>query len=400
MHVLESFALNTGLKIDKPYIYEKFIPLSINEDEKYIIVHPYTDSKSKNYKYWTETLNILISLFRDTKYKILLLGEVANLNPNDVIVQTLPDYAQLAFLIKRCEAFVGTDSIGTQIASSYNKKLLSIHSNFPPENTGPYWGDEKNKRIIDVSKVNGLPSYSDDEKDPKAINTIKPEQIAKEICELINLKYEYPYKTLYIGKEYTNRKVELIPESYLLNYQDFMIDSVIVRMDLHYNLSALEKQLTISSCSLVTNKPIDTKLIEKYKSRITELIYFVEGKLSEEESQFYDALRSLGVVYHLASRLTGDDLNKFKLDYLDYPPILEIPYGDKSDVEEKIKDKSNIHYKSSSLIVKGTKFYDNLLLDSHGNREISTIISEPKPVIDEEVFWRGLSNMMILEKTS
>ena len=37
MHVLESFALNTGLKIDKPYIYEKFIPLSINEDEKYII---------------------------------------------------------------------------------------------------------------------------------------------------------------------------------------------------------------------------------------------------------------------------------------------------------------------------------------------------------------------------
>ena len=102
MHILESFALNTGLKIDRPYIYEKYIPLPIAEDEKYIIVQPYTDSQSKNYEYWTETLNILIRTFRDTKTKIVLLGEVPHIQPFEVI-KVVPDYSQLAYLIKRCE---------------------------------------------------------------------------------------------------------------------------------------------------------------------------------------------------------------------------------------------------------------------------------------------------------
>ena len=36
MHTLESYALNSGAKISKPYIIEKFFPTTLN---KYITLH-------------------------------------------------------------------------------------------------------------------------------------------------------------------------------------------------------------------------------------------------------------------------------------------------------------------------------------------------------------------------
>lgn len=400
MHVLESFALNSGLKIDKPYIYEKYIPLPIEEDEKYIIVQPYTDSQSKNYEHWTETLNILIQILNGTKIKILLLGEVPHIQPFDVM-KVVPDYSQLAYLIKRCEVYIGPDSLGIHLASSLNKKIVGIYSSFPKENTGPYWSEPEDLEIIDVSHSKGMPSYWPNE-NPKVINSVNPEDIVEKICKFLNVDYNYPFKTLHIGSAYNNRKVELNPESYLVNYQEFLIDSVIVRMDMQFNLSSLEKQLNISPCSIVTNKTIDMRLITKYQKRIQEMIYFVEGGISEEEKDFFQKLKFTGVIFHLASRLSGETLNNFKLDYLDYPRILEIPYGSKEDIKDKIKDANvnQLYYKSSNFIVKGQKFYDNPMQDTKPNAATSTVIPTPSPVIDHELFWRGLDNMIILEKTS
>ena len=52
MHILESFATSCGLKIDKPYIYEKYYPLNI---EKYIILETHDNKyQAKNYDYWQD----------------------------------------------------------------------------------------------------------------------------------------------------------------------------------------------------------------------------------------------------------------------------------------------------------------------------------------------------------
>ena len=58
MHLIESYALNSGAKIDKPYIHDKFFPLSFEND--FIVIQPSSELKSKRYKYWNEVLDLLI----------------------------------------------------------------------------------------------------------------------------------------------------------------------------------------------------------------------------------------------------------------------------------------------------------------------------------------------------
>ena len=90
---------------------------------------------------------------------------------------------------------------------------------------------EKDVKIFDAVYEDGSPSYSYRE-DAKTINTIMPEKIAKSICDLLEIKYEYPYETLWIGSEYVLRKIEVIPKSYVSNYEELGVDSLIMRMDL------------------------------------------------------------------------------------------------------------------------------------------------------------------------
>ena len=57
MHLVESFALDTGLKIDKPHIYEKFIPTSFKGE--YITLQPFGKYDSRKYDHWPDVVEIL-----------------------------------------------------------------------------------------------------------------------------------------------------------------------------------------------------------------------------------------------------------------------------------------------------------------------------------------------------
>ena len=56
MRLLDTYATNTGSKIDKPFIYSKFFPLPIG---KYITFQAQTPYDSRNYSYWQEVINLL-----------------------------------------------------------------------------------------------------------------------------------------------------------------------------------------------------------------------------------------------------------------------------------------------------------------------------------------------------
>ena len=55
MHLIESYATNCGLKIDEPFIYEKFFPLAF---DKYITFSP-ASNPAQDYDYWVEVINII-----------------------------------------------------------------------------------------------------------------------------------------------------------------------------------------------------------------------------------------------------------------------------------------------------------------------------------------------------
>jgi homoserine trans-succinylase len=63
MHLLESFALNTGLKIGTPYLYTSFVPRGF--DGEYITLQPYGKAPARNYAYWQEVIDILKPIFTE-----------------------------------------------------------------------------------------------------------------------------------------------------------------------------------------------------------------------------------------------------------------------------------------------------------------------------------------------
>ena len=71
MHLIESYATNCGLKIDEPFIYEKFFPLAF---DKYITFSP-SNNPAQDYDYWIEVINIIHPKLKKEGINILQLGD-------------------------------------------------------------------------------------------------------------------------------------------------------------------------------------------------------------------------------------------------------------------------------------------------------------------------------------
>ena len=57
MHILESYALQDNLKIDRPFIYEKYFPMAI--EGKYITLDISADSSSAKYDNWSMVVDFI-----------------------------------------------------------------------------------------------------------------------------------------------------------------------------------------------------------------------------------------------------------------------------------------------------------------------------------------------------
>ena len=117
MHLIESYALNSGAKIDKPYIYDKFFPLSFEND--FIVIQPSSELKSKRYSYWNEVLDILIPKLKEEDIKIVLVGPQKGMTINNPYCYTTCGQAnpnQLSYIIEKSTLYVGPDSLASHIA--------------------------------------------------------------------------------------------------------------------------------------------------------------------------------------------------------------------------------------------------------------------------------------------
>ena len=71
MHLVEAYATSSGLKINKPYIYTNFFPIT---SSKYICFHPFSKFPSKNYDYWQEVINIIHPYLKEKNIDIIQIG--------------------------------------------------------------------------------------------------------------------------------------------------------------------------------------------------------------------------------------------------------------------------------------------------------------------------------------
>jgi hypothetical protein len=385
MHLIESYATSCGLKIDKPSIYEKFFPFS---PEKYVIFSS-SMIPAKQYDYWLDVINIIMPKLSDSGISILQLGEKGERGvPLCVSANGLTNRCQEAYLIKRSLLYFGVDNFLSQLAGHYDKKIVCIYSNNNLKDVKPYWGSNKNQELIESDRGGKKPSYSASE-NPKTINLIKPEKIAKSILKLLELDFDYPYETVSSGLNYINKIVETLPNQ-TVNLASMNVDSIIVRMDFLFDEEGLQKQLAVGKCCIVSDRPIDKNIIKNHKQNIKEFIYLIT---KDHNPDFAKTLKENGIKNVLMTDLPEDEIREFKIHYMDHGVIhpRQMP-----DIEELKKQKKSLHYMSSKLTLSDGKMYPSrsALLKNKPIKE-QYEISE---VIDDEIFWSESDYFCFLKK--
>ena len=212
----------------------------------------------------------------------------------------------------------------------------------------------------------------------------------------------WQYETVKVGLAFNRRRIETNLTD-IIDCKKLGVSSIIARMDFNFNEDILEQQLNYSQCSIITSKPISEKIINKYHKNILELVYYIPNDHSPD---FVKNLKSKKINYILRSRMSEQEVNDLKLDYLDYGMISRIKPKSQNDFPE-LRGKNNLYYKSNYLIIHNSKFYPNTAALSrlqHGSETIwadnglQSLEQELQPVIDDPYFWEEVDHFHIFEK--
>lgn len=393
MNLAELYSLTSGQKLDKIHTFEKYYPLPF---DNYIILQPFSKA-SKNYDYIEEVISLILPELEKNNIKIVQVG-----GPNErplngcYHTQGNTSWGQLQYLISKSKLVLSTDSVSSHLAGHYNKSLVVLISNNFKECISPYYGDKSKQIILEPDRTKKNPSFMLDEGPIKQINEIYPETIAKSVLNLLNINFEYPYKTLKIGPAYHQKLIESSCSD-VINTQQLGVQNIILRLDYNYNLPVLINQLNITKCIIFTDKSIPNDILKQYRPNIQEIIYEIK---EDNDPGFVKNLLNNKIPYKLYSKLPIEKLNPIKLSYLDNPQII---WHKEYKMPEELKNKDigsgQIWYKSNKFLLSGGKIYQSFY-DLQNNRPIPSFVNIPQQIIKEnlEDLWPEIDNVLFLEK--
>ena len=398
MHILESYALQNDLKIDRPNVYEKYFPLAV---DKFITLDSSClQTGAMQYDHWNLVTEYLAPRLQKHGITILQLGS-KNCQPIQGCYQATGqcDFNQQSYIIKRSLLHLSANNESSHVASSYGKKLVTL---FPYNcyigQFKPYWSEENDITLLQGKGQHDKPSFSPSE-NPKSINSIKPDEVAKAVLKKLNIYDEndpaWQYNILKIGSSLNRKRIDS-NLSHVIDCSKLGVSSIILRMDLNHNEKNLVEQLKVSPCSIITSKAISESIIDTYSKKILEVVYYITD---DHDPSFIKKLKSKSINFVLRSRRTENEINDVKIDYMDYGLIHATPPRSQKDFEE-LKDKDNLYYKSNYYIIHNGKFYPStaaLLRLTHG---METFEQKPQPIIDDPLFWEDIDHFQIMQKNS
>ncbi len=397
MKLLESYSRSCSVPIkNKPKIFEKYFPLP-DSITKYITIQNKSGMPAKDYSYFNEVVDIIKPYLDKENIKILHLGQdspplnyVINLNNQTTIGQSY-------YLLKKSLCHVSVDSWTVHAACAEEVPCVSLYGSTTVENHSPFHFNPDKSIFIESSR-NGNKATFAREENPKTIDLIMPEQVAEATLKLLGIKYDYPYKTIYIGRSFFNRMVESDCSGVINMTQLPPLPGLIMRMDFNFNLAVLMNQLSNTKCSIITNKPIPINILQENRNNILEVIYKVE---KENNANFIKELIDNKIKYNMFSELSDEDLNLIKLDYIDYSIIHQRKWLAMPD-ELKDKNLENIYYKSSKITLSNLGIFaskwglDNKVSMQSFSNEIHKIDTSK----DLSLLWLETEYLSFLEKVA
>jgi hypothetical protein len=373
MQLSEVYSSSCGLKINKPRVYDLYFPFV---EEHFITI----DTENTNYPYWGDVIFLLLPYLNKKSIKIFELGDpkspsIPNVNRTNGSLKG----GQKSFLLRKSKLHVGSiETFSTHFFAALDKKLICLVDE--EKSSLPFsWGDSKNHNFV----------Y------PKKNKFIEPERLAKIILNNLNIDFNYEFETVFIGEKYKDghQYIESFPNA-TVPLKKFNIDNVLVRMDLNFSEETLIAQLQTGRASIYTDRPININILNSFQKNINEIIYEIKD---ENDPQFCEQVKSLGITCNLISYLPEEKINSHKLNYMEIGnihPQKNLTFKDLPDHDKLDADK--LFYRSKRFLFKNG--VPHLSEEAIKNNIQSSNSFDIQKVINTDNFWKSSDALCILKK--
>jgi len=367
MNLLKSFASTTGLQPSKSYLYEKFYPLDF---DRYIILDTQSSNGNFHYVFWFRVIELIEPILSKHGINIVHFIEDKKYHFNHTYVDNSAQLSQRAYLIRKALLFCGSSKLYSLIASENNIKQCFLKTDYSLDNTlvedeEVIHSNKARKHFLNPTSLK--------------INNIRPEEIAKKILKTVLNEDHIFDNTLSIGKVYSAHNLEVIPDcTFKINNNSK--SEIVMRMDCFFSEENLDTQLSFESCAVVTNKAFNKNILINRKNKIKKVYFKVE---KDSDASFLDLLEENKINYDIITTLSGPDLDKEKIKFINYKKINKLNSLSLGFLDEL--DKSKVYFKTNKIVIKSgktfaSKWHSKVLINSPDVRNESFKLP---PVIDE-----------------
>jgi hypothetical protein len=269
---------------------------------------------------------------------------------------------------------IGIDNVYSQYASSIGVPVITLFGNIYPSVTNPYWSSEKIKKDI-AAPWSAKPCLG--LQDPKSeINSIKPEQIAQAIIDLLKLNKKINFKTIKIGNIFLNSIYEIIPTS----FHQLPIsenDAVYLRADYGLDENSFFQYCATYKVGIVTNQPIQLKALEKVRNNIKNISIFINKNDELINERYFEILKIWRIEVNLLVK-EEKDLGYLKNKYFDQNVNLYISNKEKP---QNISEKT-FFFSNKKIFKDGKEYASKAHLTNQKN-----IVDSQMNVLDTPEYW-------------
>jgi len=373
MNFVESLSLCAGLKHSRPFIEESFFPVV---PEKYITFCT-ENHQSKQWDHFQEYLNIITPILEKNGISVVEIGDnEVNLNSSNISLKGATRPNHWSYIIRRSLLHIGPENFISQLASFHDTPFIAFFSNTNPEYSAPIWSDRKNQILIEADLKSNKPSFLGSEQ-IKTINNIPAEEVVQKTLDALNIENDFKkYEIFSIGSHFHETLIEVVPD-FIPEANFFPRTLINIRMDYHFNESALPYFANNRKVSIVTEKEININTLLHIKPAIEQVYYKIDEN-SNEKYALDLKRKGIGVTLILKQKC---DIDLTRLKFFDWE-IHEEENKTKKDLDNSSEICDTTRYKSSkNIFSKDGQFSSKSSLD----KKIK--IHEDQIIIDEDEFW-------------
>ena len=346
-HLIEEYSKSLGVRISKPIVSRHFYPVMF---DNYITIQLAADISAKKYHYYEIVIDLIFSQLRKLGIAIVQIGATPETKLKNVnISYGKLNFKNTAYIVSKSKLHIGVDDALSHYVNSLNIPQVTLFANVYSSVTEGYWS--KSKINIEAPwTVKPCLSNHDPE---DCINKILPETIASAILKSLKVDDKIPLKTLFTGKMYHNKIIEIVP--------DFFNPSAVLASEFCFLRLDWEKSNEgwrywfhhLNRFAIITDKIVPIELLDAIKHKV-HILSFIVDVVNKPAVEYLEALKKLKIQFHLLVK-NPQQLPALRDEFFDYS-VQEYGADSKNLLPQDFSFKNAFFNSSKTILSKNQKY--------------------------------------------